>query len=145
MVICLAFRDCKLHFLWLEIVYCLHDCDWLVFCGIVICLALRNNDSLVGWITIVIRFLSCDCNLPALSLAIVIRLLLRGGDSLGWSFLVAVVDLPCDSDSIVVRLVKCIRHLVVIIVFLGSWCFACDCSSAFYFLVLILKIMIIIF
>ena len=75
-------------------------------------LALRDGALLVGWLTTVIRFLSCDCNLPALSLAIVIRLLLRGGDLLGWSFLVAIIDSPCDSDSLVVRLVKCICHLV---------------------------------
>ena len=168
MLIPVAFRDCDLLFLWHAIVIRLRDYDWLVSRhAMVIRFAFCDGpDSLVGWlatlcdgdslvlsITIAIRFLLRDADSLGwfdrlviddcfLFVAIVIRRLLCDGDSLGWFLLVAIVDSPCDSDSLVVRLVKSIRHLVVM-VFLQS-CFARYCCFAVYSLVLMLEPMIII-
>ena len=80
MVISLAFCDCELPFLWHAIVMCFRDCDGLVSrCAIVIRLAFCDGPySLVGWLT-TLR----DGDSLVLFITIVICFLLRGDDSLG--------------------------------------------------------------
>ena len=86
MVICLAFCDYELLFLWLATVNHMCDYDWFAFHHAIvirpICLALRDNNLLA----IFICFLYCNCNSPILSSRIVIRLFLRDDDLLALHF-----------------------------------------------------------
>ena len=79
MVISLAIRDCELPFLWHAIVIRFRDCDGLVSrLVIVICLAFCDGaDSLVGWLTML-----RDGDSLVLFITIVIRFLLRDADLL---------------------------------------------------------------